>query len=96
MKRNLLYKLLPVIFCVITVAPICGQEKDYAIRPVPFTSVQLNDKFWLPKIEITGNKVQTIDRPFTAIPYFAWANRGKTEMKVWFPQQVKAIDLLTK
>ncbi len=58
MKRNLLYKLLPAIFCVITVTPICGQEKDYAIRPVPFTSVQLNDKFWLPKIEI--NRTVTI------------------------------------
>lgn len=24
-------------------------------------------------------------KAFTAIPYYAWANRGKGEMKVWFP-----------
>jgi uncharacterized protein len=24
------------------------------------------------------------EQPFLAIPYFAWANRGKTEMSVWF------------
>jgi DUF1680 family protein len=27
----------------------------------------------------------TMKRAFTAIPYFAWANRGKGKMRVWFP-----------
>src|SRR6266540_2034553 len=26
-------------------------EKDYPVRPVPFTSVHVDDAFWLPKIE---------------------------------------------
>lgn len=33
-------------------------------------------------------------KDFTAIPYYAWANRGKGEMKVWFPitkQVTKAV-----
>jgi hypothetical protein len=27
--------------------------------------------------------VRAVDQPFTAIPYFAWANRGRGEMAVW-------------
>ena len=27
------------------------------------------------------------EQPFKAIPYFAWANRGKGEMAVWFSRQ---------
>jgi DUF1680 family protein len=26
-----------------------------------------------------------VEVPFRAIPYFAWANRGESEMAVWFP-----------
>lgn len=33
-----------------------GQEHDYPIKPVPFTSVHVNDVFWAPKIE-TNRKV---------------------------------------
>jgi hypothetical protein len=31
-----------------------------------------------------GEKVETRNQPFLAIPYFAWANRGASEMSVWF------------
>lgn len=41
-----------------------------------------------------GLSVQTVNRPFTAIPYYAWANRGKGEMVVWLPEQIKGIDIL--
>jgi DUF1680 family protein len=39
---------------------------------------------------ISANTPKIIDstittQPFTAIPYYAWANRGKGEMKIWFP-----------
>jgi len=33
---------------------------------------------------------------FTAIPYYSWANRGKGEMQVWFPQSVIAKELVAK
>lgn len=38
---------------------------------------------------ISANTPKIIDstittQPFTAIPYYAWANRGKGEMKIWF------------
>jgi len=44
---------------------------------------------------ITGN-VQTVKRPFTAIPYYAWANRGKGEMQVWIPEKIRGVELITK
>jgi DUF1680 family protein len=47
-------------------------------------------------IDALGQNVSTADATLTAIPYYAWANRGKGEMVVWFPQQVKYVDLLTK
>ena len=39
----------------------------------------------------SGNSttVSTDKQPFVAIPYYAWANRGKGEMQVWFPSIIK-------
>jgi DUF1680 family protein len=36
---------------------------------------------------LTGVTVLTNKSDFTAIPYFAWANRGKGEMAVWFTEK---------
>ena len=48
-------------------------------------------------VTITNNEtVSTIKQAFTAIPYYSWANRGKGEMMVWFPQQVKDVELIAK
>jgi len=47
-------------------------------------------------IDAGGQNITTQDKTLTAIPYYAWANRGKGEMMVWFPQQVKYVDLLSK
>jgi len=41
------------------------------------------------------NKVNSVAQPFVAIPYYAWANRGKGEMTVWFPQHIKDIEIIT-
>jgi len=43
-----------------------------------------------------GNSVSTTNEPFTAIPYYAWAHRGKGEMMIWFPTKVQDVDLITK
>jgi DUF1680 family protein len=47
-------------------------------------------------LDETAQTISTISKTMTAIPYYAWANRGKGEMTVWFPQQVKDIELITK
>ncbi len=51
----------------------------------------------VPAVVINNNEsIATVKQPFSAIPYYSWANRGKGEMVVWFPMQVKDIDLLSK
>lgn len=51
----------------------------------------------VPAVIINGNEsISTQKQNFTAIPYYSWANRGKGEMAVWFPTQVKDIELITK
>lgn len=48
------------------------------------------------KVEVKDNRVTTQKKEMTAIPYFAWANRGKGEMQVWFPEKIEDVILLTK
>lgn len=51
----------------------------------------------VPVIEIAKDEksIATMNKTFTAIPYYAWANRGKGEMQVWFPARVKDVEVLT-
>ena len=46
-------------------------------------------------VDDNGQKVYTVNKTMTAIPYYSWANRGKGEMMVWFPSSVKDIDLIS-
>ncbi|HEY1019027.1 MAG TPA: glycoside hydrolase family 127 protein [Sediminibacterium sp.] len=51
----------------------------------------------LPAVIIeNGNSISTRKQPFTAIPYYSWANRGQGEMTVWFPSTIKGITLISK
>jgi DUF1680 family protein len=43
-----------------------------------------------------GTSVSTTPRTLVAIPYYAWANRGKGEMTVWFPEKLTDLDLLSE
>jgi DUF1680 family protein len=54
-------------------------------------------KSTVPVITVTdeGRAISTIQQPFIAIPYYAWANRGKGEMMVWFPEHISSVDILT-
>jgi DUF1680 family protein len=47
-------------------------------------------------IDEAGLGVKTVPKSFTAIPYYAWAHRGKGEMMVWFPEKVTNIDLISR
>jgi len=49
----------------------------------------------VPAVHVKENSISTKTQSFTAIPYYSWANRGKGEMNVWFPSQVKDVELLT-
>jgi len=45
-------------------------------------------------IDASGQEVSTHDQKITVIPYYAWANRGKGEMNIWFPEKVKDVTLI--
>lgn len=47
------------------------------------------------EISANGASIKTITKPFTAIPYYAWANRGKGEMTIWIPEKIIATELIT-
>jgi DUF1680 family protein len=47
-------------------------------------------------IDSNGESIRTAKKSFVAIPYYAWANRGKGEMMLWFPTVVKDVDLISK
>ena len=40
-----------------------------------------------------GNSVVTEKKTITAIPYYTWANRGKSSMQVWLPQKARQVKL---
>jgi DUF1680 family protein len=40
--------------------------------------------------------VSSHKQPFVAIPYYAWANRGKGEMSVWLPETIKDISIIAQ
>lgn len=46
-------------------------------------------------VDENNNSVKTVQQNFTAIPYYAWANRGKGEMVVWLPEKINGIDIIT-
>src|ERR1035437_10241670 len=43
-------------------APAQQPQRDYPVKPVPFTAVHVNDVFWAPRIEI--NRAVTIPFAF--------------------------------
>jgi len=43
-----------------------------------------------------GTALSTKHEAVHLIPYYAWANRGKGEMNVWFPKRVTDVELLTQ
>jgi DUF1680 family protein len=44
--------------------------------------------------ENQGQQVKTVMQPFVAIPYYAWANRGKGEMLIWIPEKITDVDII--
>src|SRR5262252_2076617 len=47
-------------FGVLSLLTLPAQERDYPVKPVPFTAVHVNDGFWAPRIEIN----RTVTIPF--------------------------------
>ncbi|MBS1508589.1 MAG: glycoside hydrolase family 127 protein [Bacteroidetes bacterium] len=52
-------------------------------------------QFQAPTIQVSddGQTVSTEVKTITAIPYYAWCNRGQNQMQVWLPRKIKDIKL---
>jgi DUF1680 family protein len=50
-------------------------------------------KFKAPTIQIAGDgkSVTSEVKTITAIPYYAWCNRGQNQMQVWLPKKIKDV-----
>jgi len=40
-----------------------------------------------------GKSLQTQNGSITAIPYYSWANRGRSQMEVWLPTKVSSVNI---
>ena len=49
----------------------------------------------VPVVEVSsdGSTVNTTTKKISAIPYYAWCNRGSNQMQVWLPKKIKDIKL---
>jgi len=54
-------RILTASLCLLA-SLVSAQQRDYPVKPVPFTDVHLNDTFWAPRIEI--NRTVTIPHAF--------------------------------
>lgn len=59
----------------------------YPSVPAPVGAVHRTDGFWRARLETTRGVDVVTGPSVTAIPHFAWANRGRGEMLVWVPYQ---------
>ncbi len=52
-------------------------------------------QFQSPTIQVSkdGQSVTTEEKTITAIPYYAWCNRGQNAMQVWLPRKIKEVKL---
>ena len=62
MKAITLFGLALIVALGLSQAPPAGKtpQRDYPVKPVPFTAVHVNDVFWAPRIEIN----RTVTIPF--------------------------------
>ncbi|MBL7863104.1 MAG: glycoside hydrolase family 127 protein [Cyclobacteriaceae bacterium] len=91
----------PLVYCV-EGADNGGQAWNFILQDnVRFTtSFQPNllegvttIQFDAPAVQVTtdGQSVKTEAKKITAIPYYAWCNRGQNPMQVWLPRKIKEV-----
>lgn len=64
-------------------------EKPSQVLTEPIVSLQTNVLFFEPTAD--GQKIQSVSKTITAIPYYVWCNRGNNPMQVWLSQKVKSV-----
>ncbi|WP_461080772.1 glycoside hydrolase family 127 protein [Spirosoma flavus] len=65
--------------------------KSHQVLDEPVTAIQANVS--VVEAAPDGLSVQTKPQTITAIPYYTWANRGKSSMQVWLPSRIKEVKI---
>nr|WP_245564836.1 beta-L-arabinofuranosidase domain-containing protein [Spirosoma panaciterrae] len=67
------------------------ETKPHQVLDEPVVAIQAH----LSVVEAApdGLSIQTKPQTITAIPYYTWANRGKSTMQVWLPSRIRAIKI---
>ena len=65
------------------------ETKTYSVLNELVIAIQANVP--VATISADGMKVQSEQRNIIAIPYYAWANRGKNQMQIWLPRRIKEV-----
>jgi len=93
----------PVIYCVEGADNdgkvwniVSSQESSWKIEPYnvvnePIVSLVAS----LPVVEVdkVANRIQMINKPVRAIPYYTWCNRGSNPMQIWLPTSIEDIKI---
>lgn len=66
--------------------------RQYQVSTEPVVAIQADLSVVGPSAD--GASVVTERKTVTAIPYYVWANRGKSPMQVWLPTKAKHIKLV--
>lgn len=74
-----------------------GNKFTTTVRPDLLNGVVIiQGEAAVPTVNPDGISISTTTKTFTAVPYYSWAHRGEGEMTVWFPEKIKAIDLISR
>lgn len=65
--------------------------QSYQVLDEPVVSIKANVSVAEPAPD--GLTVQMKPRTIVSIPYYAWANRGKSPMQVWLPSRIKEVKI---
>jgi DUF1680 family protein len=78
---------------------ILSKDVDLTVKPTPTLLNGINvieGEANAIMIDSINNSVSTVKQIFRAIPYYAWAHRGKGEMMIWFPTTIKHVEIISK
>jgi uncharacterized protein len=93
----------PLVYCVegvdnagLTWTIVVPDKATFTTQPLqildePVVAIRANLSVAQPAAD--GQSVQLSPRPITAIPYYAWANRGNGTMQVWLPRRIRAVTI---
>lgn len=91
----------PLVYCV-EGADNGGQAWNFILPDQATFTAQFNKdllegvttiQFRAPALQINpdGQSITTETKTITAIPYYAWCNRGQNQMQVWLPRSIKDV-----